>query len=510
MELTFWRSERCDKTFILRPKPLLNLKQRFGLVVSTLLLFSTCSFAQTEERPDVVLKGTLKRTDHQTYLLLPFTVPDGVHRISVEFSYTGREQRTTIDLGLFDPEGFRGWSGGNKSEFTLADSDATPSYLPGPIRPGVWKLALGVPNIRPDVSSEYTARIFFSRADARPPLRPGASWYRGDLHLHTAHSDGSCKSQTGKNVPCPVFKTLENAQSRRLDFIAISDHNTTSHYDAIRELQPYFDQLLLLDGREITTFQGHANVYGTERFVDFRVGSGDVPDMNTVLRQTQALGAVFSINHPNAPTGEQCMGCGWHPQPQADLHLVQAVEAVNSIDPDTPYSGISFWETQLNAGYRLTGIGGSDSHNADKPLSEQGSIGRPTTVVYAPDLSANAILNGIRAGHVFIDIEGSHDRLLELTATAGRSKAAMGDVLRLQPGGEAEFSVHVIQAAGGNIEVIEDGKQLDALPSSRIDNDDQTKRFSLRGDGQRHWIRVNVRSSDRKLLLVSNPIYLNF
>ncbi len=33
-------------------------------------------------------------------------------------------------------DGFRGWSGGNKRTFTLSASDATPSYLPGPIRCG--------------------------------------------------------------------------------------------------------------------------------------------------------------------------------------------------------------------------------------------------------------------------------------------------------------------------------------------------------------------------------------
>ena len=39
------------------------------------------------------------------------------------------------------------------------------------------------------------------------------------------------------------------------------------------------------------------------------------------------------------------------------------------------------------------------------------------TVVYAQDLSVPAILDGIRSGHVFIDLTGSHDRMLEMTAT---------------------------------------------------------------------------------------------
>jgi len=33
---------------------------------------------------------------------------------------------------------------------------------------------------------------------------------------------------------------------RGLDFIAITDHNATSQYNPMRELQPYFDKLLLI------------------------------------------------------------------------------------------------------------------------------------------------------------------------------------------------------------------------------------------------------------------------
>jgi predicted metal-dependent phosphoesterase TrpH len=96
-----------------------------------------------------------------------------------------------------------------------------------------------------------------------PPLRDQPGWYRGDLHMHDAHSDGSCASQSGKRVPCPLFLTVQAALKRGLDFIAITDHNTTSQLDAMRELQPYYDRLLLIPGRELTTFTGHAGLLGT-------------------------------------------------------------------------------------------------------------------------------------------------------------------------------------------------------------------------------------------------------
>ena len=103
---------------------------------------------------------------------------------------------------------------------------------------------------------------------------------------------------------------MEDAARRGLDFIALSDHNTVSQANDIRELQPYFDRLLLIPAREVTTFQGHANLFGTVEPLDFRLGSATVPDWNALLRQVAALHGVFSINHPNRPNDETCMGCG--------------------------------------------------------------------------------------------------------------------------------------------------------------------------------------------------------
>src|SRR3990167_591288 len=241
------------------------LRPVVAVLLALMLGGATAATGETRP-PDVTLTGALTGADNQTYQTLPFQVPDGVERITVDFAYTGRDQRTTIDLGLFDPRGFRGWSGGNKARFTVSETDATPSYLAGAIPAGEWKLLLGVPNIRSKSQSTYVARIWFERRGAAPvfpspPLRPEARWYRGDFHVHSGHSDGTCKSRLGAVVPCPVFRVLQEAAARKLDFVALTDHNTTAHFQDIAALQPWFDDLLVLPGREITTFQGHANLF---------------------------------------------------------------------------------------------------------------------------------------------------------------------------------------------------------------------------------------------------------
>jgi hypothetical protein len=492
-----------------------------ALLALVLVTVSFCALAQSAP-PDRVLHGELSGRDNNTYRNETFDVPAGVTRITVEFSYTGKEQHTTIDLGLLGPEGFkgqggfRGWSGGSKQVFTVSATDATPSFLPGPIEPGRWTLLLGIPNIRQDVHASYTASIWFAHDAAtawgpdvlNPPLRKEAGWYRGDLHMHGAHSDGSCTSQSGaKRVPCPLFLTVQAALDRGLDFIALSDHNTISQFNDIRELQPYFDHLLLMPAREITTFEGHANLFGVVQPVDFRVGTSAAPDWNSLLRNVATLHGIISINHPIRPDDERCMGCGWASAKPIDMHLVQAIEAVNGSDAILPIlSGVPFWEDQLDKGFHLTGVGGSDNHDAKQgtPLP-----GTPTTVVHASELSMPAILDGIRAGHVFIDVQGTRDRMLVMTAHLGDRNAEMGDSLPASAGAVVHVALDVAALSGDHVEIILDGKPLQPGADLGIHSAKQTVSFDWTSDGKPHWIRANVRGTGGELLMVGNPIYIN-
>ena len=494
-------------------------------VVSLPILFAFfCSLetlraaAQPGPKPDVVLHGVVHGSQNHIYIEVPFRVPAGIHRVTLTFTYTERDRHTALDLGLLDPVELRCWSGGNKSTLTVGLSDATPSCLPGAIPAGTWNVLIGVPNIRPQVTSHYTAQVYFTRTGLvgdypeilREPLRAGPGWFRGDLHMHTAHSDGQCPSQTGKMVPCPVVFTVEAAASRGLDFIGNTDHNTTSHDDAMRELQPYFDKVLLIPGREITTFQGHMNFLGTTDFLDFRLGSAGVPTVNDLLRKARKLGALVSINHPRAPTGEMCMGCGWTADPPADMNLLDAIEAVNGGSETPAQSGIPFWEHQLDLGYRLTAIGGSDNHRPMRPADGPGSVGSPTTVVYAENLSTPAILAGIRAGHVFIDLTGSRNRMLDLTATCNSEVAHMGDEIRAPEGARVAFDARSAGIAGGRVELVEDGKTVPAITSAAGPDGSEGASDAWTSDGGRHWFLAEVFGPDGKLCLLGNPVFVNW
>lgn len=449
-----------------------QLAAGLAVLVQALILWLAAATAAAEEvparEPDLVLTGTIDRSDHQTYLAVPLTVPDAVDRLVVVFNYDTKEQRTVIDLGVADPGGYRGASGGARRSFTIAATDATPGYLAGPVLPGQWALNLAVPNIREGVTAHWSAELWFLRgAEAQVLPSPmegrGPGWYRGDLHLHTAHSDGFCASASGRRVSCPLFLSLEAARKRDLDFVAVTEHNSLSHASALRELAPYYDDMLLIPGREMTTFHGHFNIIGVTSHIDFRIAEGMDNSFNTVADRVHELGGIVSVNHPRLPSGEICMGCGWT-MPDADLSKADAVEAINGSvaagggGPEGPVSGIPFWLETLAAGHGPTAVGGSDNH--DPSREGAGAVGLPMTLVEASDLSQPAILDGIRRGRVFIDLGAAPDLFMDFRVSASGGSAAMGGELRADERSEVILQPNVRAPSGSVIDVMSGARRI--------------------------------------------------
>jgi len=477
---------------------------------------STCN-AQPAAAPafgEIVIDGTLTDADRLSWIERPFTVPAGVARIDVETSYTDRDRGTAIEFGVYDPERFRGASRTSKSRFFIARDMATASYRPGPIQAGTWRMLLGVPSIRRGSTSTYRIRIQFTPEASHVPspvtvsreaAASGPRWYQGDPHTHTMHSDGyECVDGTGAQAPCLPAAVADAAARRGLDFLGIADHNTTSHHAMLPDLQARYPRMLFLRAQEITTFYGHALALGTSDVIDFRIGHPGVT-ANEVFRQAHAAGAIVSLNHPGRETGEQCTGCGWN-APGTDYALVDAIEAVNGMTVSGPTAGEPFWHARLGEGRRVTGIGGSDDHGATARAGF--AVGTPTTVVYAEALTEDALLAGIRAGHVYIKTRGPEGPDVRLTVPA--SGAMMGDIVRLSEGSGSSapmrMRIAVTGGKGQRVDVIRRGSIVaDAVPAPLASNDEtfEVDVAVERGD----WVRVNLRD-DAGITVMTNPIYV--
>ena len=69
------------------------------LVVVALGLINLAAAAE----PDLVLRDTITDAAYRSYRVIPFDIPADVKAIEVRFDYTGREAKTTIDVGLLGP-----------------------------------------------------------------------------------------------------------------------------------------------------------------------------------------------------------------------------------------------------------------------------------------------------------------------------------------------------------------------------------------------------------------------
>jgi hypothetical protein len=386
------------------------------------------------------------------YRLVPFDVPPGTASLTVRYEYVNAADKSKagkeasgsiIDLGLFDPrghkfldgEGFRGWSGGFRSEATLSPAEATPGYLPGPLYPGTWQVLLGLYKIAPE-GCEVTVTITLTPGEVTPVsppgyapagvLRAGPAWYRGDLHAHSFHSDGKVDVATLAAV----------AREQGLDFLSVTEHNTVSHLpDLAAQAGP---SPLLIPGVEITTYRGHANVWGVRTWQEFRATTED--EIAQIRQRVRERGLLFSINHPKEG------GPPWEFESTVDADAVEAWQAPWWL---SNYQSLAFWDDLLRAGQRPTLVGGSDKHQGpfDGTLSAY-ELGTPTTWVYAETLSEAAILDGLRARHVFVsrDPRGPH---VIFEARAGDRRAIVGDVLRVPVGETVSFSCRVEGAEPG-------------------------------------------------------------
>jgi hypothetical protein len=443
--------------------------------------------------------------DKGTYQEHPFDVPAGIGRIDVAFTYENRGNGTELEVGLFDPQRFRGTSRFSKDHFHLTEFEATPSYFAGPLPAGTWRLSLGIPSIAPGQSSKWTATIRLTMQSTSseglgPVLKAEARWYVGDLHAHTIHSDGfGCVDPDSTTTRgCQPWEVVEAARAQHLDFLAITDHNTTSHHADLATLQEGLTSMLLLRGQELTTFHGHANVYGTSRTIDFRLGFNG-RSMSDILDDVAHEHALLSINHPGRDTGDRCTGCGWD-APATPWDRIEAMEVVNGGVIEGRTAGMPFWYARLNDGRRITAIGGSDDHGARSP---RGRIGSPATIIYARELSEAALLDGIRSGRVYLRTRGPEGPQMDLTGEAGGTVTPMGGIVTVSAAGaEVRLHVHAAGATGQTAEIVRNGDVVAALT---VDAADQDLSYALTlTPGQ--WAHVRLRDA-QGITAITNPIY---
>jgi hypothetical protein len=436
---------------------------------------------------------------------LPVEVPPGVRELAVRYAYDRPDPPpgaagNALDIGILDPGGrepggaggFRGWSGGARDAFAISASAATPGYLPGPIGPGTWLVVLGPYRVAPQ-GMGWTVEVTLRFGEPGPAFAPdpaperaagrGRGWYRGDLHLHTVHSDG-------RRTPAEL---AADARAAGLDFLASTEHNTASA--SLGWGAHAGPGLLVLDGQEVTTRDGHWLALGLApgAVVDWRHRAADGA-LDRVLDELHGRGGLAVAAHPCHPLP----GCAW----RFGYRGIDAVEVWNG--PWTPddEATLARWDRLLAEGRYLPAVGGSDAHGHDD------RVGHPRTVVLADGLDRRSVLDGLAAGRCWMAGSDAVDLGLE-AAAAGRS-AGIGQRLEVASGQEVTVRLEVRGAAGGLAEL-----RTGAGPvrDARLAGDRAVVGWTTT-PAATAWVRAEVRrppaapGTPGAMVALTNPVFL--
>lgn len=379
---------------------------------------------------------------------------------SVEVTLRYDTDAAVVDLGCVGPPtdevpAWRGWSGGARDRFVIGREAATPGYVPGEMPGGRWAVVLGLHRVPAGgVEVEVTVttpapgpvepeppappRPDTPRGSARGlPAPDGLTWFAGDFHSHSTHSDGASS----------LAELAGRAAANGLDVLAVTDHNTVSHHPHLPGVGAAYD-IGLIPGQEVTTARGHANAFGEIGWVDFRQPA------DTWVAEVAERGGLLSINHP--VEGD----CSW----QHPLTVLPPALELWHIGWFRDLGSTAMWGWWQRWRPDAVVVGGSDFHNAGQGWPP----GMPTTWVAAEDRSPEAIMAGVAAGRTAMcwspapcpTLLRVGDELVALDADGcvlvdldGRSRLLHGDRLRIPvaTAGRAPFR---LEAANGHLVAI--------------------------------------------------------
>ncbi len=330
-----------------------------------------------------------------------------------------------------------------------------------------------------------------------------SGWYRGDFHAHTTISSD------GMHTP-DAFVAL--AVENGLDFVSITDHNEIGAWTQFS----HPPNILVMPGIEVTLNKGHWNVFPINGqpgwMADLEAEynqTGDAKENGSIVNQTaQAIansGQINSINHP-------CLSPWAWQFGDVDLRHIHCLEIIN--DPTWPgdnnhpnnreatITAVSMWTKWLNAGHRITVVGGSDYHGPKSvPLGYNPRLTHPATYVYASELSVAGILRGLRERRVYVSMAGTAVFTAQINGHVYDIGQDIGDI-----SGQVVLTGSVADFANGRLlRIVKNGHVISELPltspQATINVKDQIT------DNSPTWYRLDVIGDNDEYLLITNPIF---
>ncbi|MGN1163540.1 MAG: CehA/McbA family metallohydrolase [Candidatus Ornithospirochaeta sp.] len=470
------------------------------------------------------LKGKLlygKESEDQSkkFFFASFQVSEKLNRMRVTVT-THCTEFCQIPFSLISPSGEirmmkteEGGKGDYSSSSLIGIHSSERGGLSGEIEEGEWTLILHkrrfscdvdvdvlVEGEREEEKEENDAQVFFHGVKKKEE-----GWYRGELHVHSNHSTGR------SSIP----EILDVAKNLGLDFLAITDHFTASHWE---EEARYSSSVpfVLLQSMELSGDKGHANLHGIRSikspYVDddgtlSRLLGKKLPDMETIADEVHSEGGLFSINHPDSNIASAWR---YHSFPTTKADIIE-VWCTSEGEFSLRYPAI--WDSLLLSGHHITGTASSDSHKAKD--HEMWALGNVTTWVWAEELSEKGILDGLKKGRVFM---AKGEARMDFYAETRKGRAHMGESVEIDD--QETFVVKLENVPRGNMFVYISGALDDVVPFGEGSHTWSFKPKEMSGRDE-EYVRLeyyetpspprfwgDAPRSQSTLTLLSNPIYL--
>ncbi|MFD7293783.1 CehA/McbA family metallohydrolase [Streptomyces sp. NPDC059897] len=446
----------------------------------------------------------------EQYLDRVLALPEGLGTLRVELDFDKVTDCFQLYAAALDPAGFLrghvqcpGDPGPRRLSFEVGEGHADLGCHAGPLPAGEWTIRIDLDRFTQGGS--YELRVYVDDADAAvtPPVTRTRSeraapapqapptWLRGELHSHSLHSDGSA------GLPA----LLDAARAAGLDFLAVSDHFTSSHWAELARLEAEgaADGLVLLRSIELTSHFGHANLHGLSRWPGTYVDA-DGWDFADAAREVHAQDGLVGVNHPFS--GRQAWRRDDHTWDDIDL-----LEIDNFGQGANNDAAVGLWDRLLASGHRITGVAGTDCHHPRKP---EHRLGQVTTVVRA-EHSREGILGALRTGEAYV----SRGAGLRLSARTDAGECAMGGTVPL--GGPVHLDVRIDTPRPSVLFVLRDGllwhmEPVDAEGATHVRVTDPRPipgtyyRAELHAASDDPYFWASCNRSHASSLAVSNPV----
>ena len=328
--------------------------------------------------------------------------------------------------------------------------------------------------------------------------------------MHTVYSHDSYGGPEDPGTGPDEFYTLgwtpgqqgAIAESRGLDFIAITDHNNIDGY--LTRESPTTGFALYESGWGLSNQvpggspltwvpdyengvagAGHAQMHGATRVYD--------PDLRApeVAAALRADGGAFQINHPS--------DMDWHDASENYEYPGFAPDALEvwNIGPwfyEPPFPAtndhefpVAMYDEFLDQGWHVAATGGSDNHWRSTTAVQ--GVGQPTTWVCAADRSSDSIIAAIKANRTSISHQppaygGPRAYVRADGNSDGVFEAMIGD--KVAPGSPIE--VVVDGAEGATLRLVTNGGQI--LATDTVSSPHYVRTFDTPGDST--WVRAEV------------------